>query len=135
MNNLSLEFHLGHLGLLNFYLTIQKFSIELRIPFWYRIYHQSKLDVLLVNRYEKLLIKLEMKTNFRVFRVFENNLSPKRKRGKCGNFFFVFLMEALVCQSCCLPIFWFNKHDFSHFTTFSSFSAFSAFSTWPKRFW
>ena len=72
MNNLSLEFHLGHLGPLNVYLTIQKFSIELQSLFWYRIYHQSKLDVLLVNSYEKLLIKLEMKTNFRIFRVFEN---------------------------------------------------------------
>ena len=66
--------HLGHLGLLNFFLTIQKFSIELRSLFWYRIYHETKLDVLLVNSYEKLLIKLEIKRNFRVFRVFENNL-------------------------------------------------------------
>ena len=66
--------HLGHLGLLNFFLTIQKFSIELRSLFWYRTYHETKLDVLLVNSYEKLLIKLEIKRNFRVFRVFENNL-------------------------------------------------------------
>ena len=105
INELSLEFHLGHLGLLNFYLTIQKFSIELQSLFWYRIYHQTKLDFLLVNSYEKLLIKFEIKRNFRFFRVFENTLLPKRKQGKRRNFFFVFLMESLVCQSGFLPIF------------------------------
>ena len=57
----KIEFHLGHLGPLNFYLTIQKFSIELQSLFWYRIYHQTKLDVLLVNSYEKLRMKLEIK--------------------------------------------------------------------------
>ena len=58
-----------------------KFSSELRSLFWYRIYYQTMLDALLVNIYENLLIKLDIK-RFPRFPRFQKSPIAKTKTRK-----------------------------------------------------
>ena len=94
MSKVPLEFHLGHLGPLNFYLMIQKFSSELRSLFWYRIYYQTMLDALIVNIYENLLMKLDIK-RFPRFPRFRKSPIAKTKTRKTRKKFNFTKQEAL----------------------------------------